>query len=417
MNSTGELLFEYLKNMLYHPEKASLEIKELPDDFQKLGQGMQQLNEYVQEQRKFAKALARGDLYVTPPGVDNILAAPAKELQGSLRHLTWQIQQVADGDYSQRVDFMGEFSDALNTMTKRLSEQKERLIEERKLAEQRAQDLKSTLELVMALTDYTHNIIYVFSETEEQFIFANQTAGWLEHAYPAIADEMKQRLMEHVIDDTEDSERWDMETESVTKTDGDKIYFWVESFRAPIEGKQDIVHIVIDDTKRRNREQLMYSMAYVDPLTGLYNRRYANDLMERWIREEKPFLVSFIDIDYLKYCNDNFGHDMGDRYLIELANALKTTRCEICRIGGDEFLVLEPDETDVAEQDEMLEELRTAFKAQKDSPYPKSFSYATCMVPVRPEKPLEEYIRETDVKMYEYKTLHKKKLKGAEDDR
>lgn len=125
MNETAELLFEYLKNLLYYPEKAELHVEELPEEFQKLGEGLQLLNQYVQEQRKFGRALAKGDISAEPPRIENILAMPMKELQGSLRHLAWQTQQVAKGDYSQKVDFMGEFSDAFNSMTKQLAERSE----------------------------------------------------------------------------------------------------------------------------------------------------------------------------------------------------------------------------------------------------------------------------------------------------
>lgn len=256
MEKTGDLLFEYLKNILYHPERAQLNPEALPEEFQKLGQGLVLLNDYVQEERYFARTLARGDLFAEPPSVDNMLAANLKELQGSLRHLTWQIQQVANGDYSQHVDFMGEFSEALNTMTMRLAEKRRRLTEEKERAEQRAVEMKAALDLAMALTNYTNNIIYVFSEEDGELVFANQSAEWFSYTYPKMAERMRASLIEHGIEGTEGSERWDMELESDPDAEGDKMYFWTESFRTSIEGTNDIVHIVIDDTKRRSQSRL-----------------------------------------------------------------------------------------------------------------------------------------------------------------
>jgi methyl-accepting chemotaxis protein len=68
----------------------------------------------------FITPLARGELGTAPPRAGNFLAAPFKELQARLLHLTWQAGQVARGDYSQRVDFMGEFSAAFNAMVEEI---------------------------------------------------------------------------------------------------------------------------------------------------------------------------------------------------------------------------------------------------------------------------------------------------------
>ena len=107
MDKTPEILFAYLKDILYHPSRAKLNLEELSPDYRKLGQGLQYLADWVKESNEFAQALAKGDLSKTPPSVENMLAAPMKSLQASLRHLAWQTQQVAKGDLTQRVDFMG----------------------------------------------------------------------------------------------------------------------------------------------------------------------------------------------------------------------------------------------------------------------------------------------------------------------
>lgn len=63
----------------------------------------------------YAFAISRGDLG-RPLAASGAMAGALKSLQASLRHLTWQTQRVAAGDFSQRVDFMGEFSEAFNSM-------------------------------------------------------------------------------------------------------------------------------------------------------------------------------------------------------------------------------------------------------------------------------------------------------------
>ena len=73
----------------------------------------------IVELREFIMAIAQGD-FSRSPSIKGYLAGALKTLQAGLRHLTWQTQMIAKGDFSHRVDFMGEFSDAFNAMVVRL---------------------------------------------------------------------------------------------------------------------------------------------------------------------------------------------------------------------------------------------------------------------------------------------------------
>lgn len=84
-----------------------------------------------------------------------------------------------------------------------------------------------------------------------------------------------------------------------------------------------------------------------DPLTGLYNRRYLQDTLEREVaravRAQQPISIVMIDIDHFKQVNDAYGHQAGDQMLQELGDILQAnTRREdmACRLGGDEFVVM-----------------------------------------------------------------------------
>lgn len=416
MDKTAEILFEYLKNILYYPAQAKLDLSSLPPDFQKLGQGMQFLNDCVQEEREFANALANGDLSLKPPSADNVFASSSKALHAALQHLQWQTQQVAKGDYSQHVDFMGDFSKAFNTMIRQLAERKEKMIAEKNLVDEKNRDLQGSLDLMLALTNYTHNMIFVFSIENGQQIFINRTAEWFSMANPTATEELKQQLVAHSIGNTTGSSTWETELDFTSGTE--KVYYSIESFFISWEDEPAVVHIAIDDTERKKQENYIYNLAYIDPLTGLSNRRYALNLMERWIQDGTPFLLSFIDVDYLKYCNDTFGHESGDNYLLATASLLSTMRCELCRIGGDEFFLLTTG-TDAAIHDQQLSHLRDLFLSQTDTPYPKSFSFATTVVPAFTDKPLAEYIKATDAKMNQYKIANKRPLADViyRDDR
>jgi len=77
---------------------------------------LNQLVTFMEEIHQFINPLARGELSDIKLSPGNFLASPFKELHSRLCHLTWQAKQVASGDYGQRVDFMGEFSEAFNFM-------------------------------------------------------------------------------------------------------------------------------------------------------------------------------------------------------------------------------------------------------------------------------------------------------------
>lgn len=102
--------------------------------------------------------------------------------------------------------------------------------------------------------------------------------------------------------------------------------------------------ILRDDFKRMNNKANNY--AFTDGLTGLYNRHYLNDFLEKFdaLQKEKAlFAVAFIDIDRFKDINDTSGHLTGDCILKHLANKLKSlTRSTdmLCRYGGEEFVII-----------------------------------------------------------------------------
>ena len=93
-------------------------------------------------------------------------------------------------------------------------------------------------------------------------------------------------------------------------------------------------------------------MATTDDLTGLANRREAMwQLRSGWstsVRYHQPFSCIMLDIDHFKRCNDAYGHDVGDLLLKHTGDTLQAI-CRagevVCRIGGEEFLILCPNST------------------------------------------------------------------------
>lgn len=88
-------------------------------------------------------------------------------------------------------------------------------------------------------------------------------------------------------------------------------------------------------------------LAITDELTGLYNRRYLMNMLDKHRalaeRDQLTFALAFIDIDHFKSINDQYGHAIGDQVLMEIAQLLKRSVREIdlvARYGGEEFVML-----------------------------------------------------------------------------
>jgi diguanylate cyclase (GGDEF)-like protein len=101
------------------------------------------------------------------------------------------------------------------------------------------------------------------------------------------------------------------------------------------------------DTAVENHQHLLESKAYYDALTQLPNRSLLFDRLTQAIarntRNKHLLAVCFVDLDNFKPINDSFGHDTGDRVLIEVARRLQASvrgDDTVARLGGDEFVVL-----------------------------------------------------------------------------
>lgn len=91
-------------------------------------------------------------------------------------------------------------------------------------------------------------------------------------------------------------------------------------------------------------EQELSYLSYHDSLTGLYNRTYINDLLQKNSLSQAS--VFMFDIDKLKYVNDNYGHSSGDKLILNASLIMKNCMREtdvLARIGGDEFVAIIPE--------------------------------------------------------------------------
>lgn len=105
-----------------------------------------------------------------------------------------------------------------------------------------------------------------------------------------------------------------------------------------------------------------------DPLTGLFNRRYLEDSLDRELhrarRQQSPLGLAMLDLDNFKQFNDTYGHEAGDMFLLQvgkiLGNALRQSDIA-CRYGGEEFVLVFP-ETPLADACRRVEEIRELIR-------------------------------------------------------
>ena len=137
-----------------------------------------------------------------------------------------------------------------------------------------------------------------------------------------------------------------------------------------LNGKRVLVNVIQDITERNRAEQEIQALqeklqeqSMRDSLTGLYNRRYLEDAVERELRlaERHKYPVSLIlgDLDHFKQVNDQYGHLAGDEVLRSFSLLLgRSSRSSDinCRYGGEEFLLIMPRMTavDATERAELL---------------------------------------------------------------
>ncbi len=180
-------------------------------------------------------------------------------------------------------------------------------------------------------------------------------------------------------------------------------------------GREKIFIVSIHDiTERANMEAQLRALSDVDPLTGLLNRRgfveSANWQLTLAQRQKWGMSLFFLDLDGLKWINDEFGHLEGDQALIETGAILrKTVRRPdlIGRYAGDEFTILafeSAERTDSA--DRIAERLRKNLTTHNDKKRPDrkiSFSIGVAHYIPGNTPSLDKLIDEADFKMYEEK--------------
>lgn len=147
---------------------------------------------------------------------------------------------------------------------------------------------------------------------------------------------------------------------------------WLNAHFTPFHsgGEQHLLFMAEDISERKRMESDLRTLATMDALTGIYNRRtiieIGNNELARCNRYGQPLSLLMLDIDHFKHVNDTYSHAVGDQALRQLAaecNELLRSIDSLGRLGGEEFLVILP-QTNLGDAQTAAERLRQAVAEQ-----------------------------------------------------
>ncbi len=210
-------------------------------------------------------------------------------------------------------------------------------------------NLKKYLQLINAniitsSTDLTGKIIYtseafckISGYTKEELLGKNHNIV----RHPDMPKELYTDMWEHLVND----KVWSGEIKNLKK---DGTFYWVKATISPsydYDGKKTGYTAIRQDI---TNEKLIEVMSVTDGLTNIFNRRHFDDIFPKILktnlRNKEHINFLMMDVDHFKQYNDTYGHQMGDKVLIEIAKSLKKLlkrQDDLCfRLGGEEFGVV-----------------------------------------------------------------------------
>ncbi|MBD3369747.1 diguanylate cyclase [Candidatus Fermentibacteria bacterium] len=175
------------------------------------------------------------------------------------------------------------------------------------------------------------------------------------------------------------------------------------------EEERSYVLSFLDISRRVELESRLRELSLRDSMTGLYNRRgfmtIARQLIESSRRREAGVGLLFIDLDGLKRINDEFGHSVGDVAITKTAEVLRSAFRDsdvLARMGGDEFVVLFMDPSDLSERElrRRLEGQLKKLEVSGDVPFDLCMSCGYSSSVIGEDTGLSDLLRRADDRMY-----------------
>ncbi|MDR2904171.1 MAG: hypothetical protein LBU77_06670, partial [Clostridiales bacterium] len=216
----------------------------------------------IEELNEYSSALSQGNLDVEFPPRNNYLVGGLKELHSNLLHLTWKVNQISGGDYNQKVDFMGRFSDAFNDMVQKLKTREIQLSESRNVVE--------------SLFKYTNIMIYIIDTETKELVYCKEKnykvyydSGFSEASRYIVnklnekSALMPNRNFEWDLFSEVDNRWYTVSTMSMAWTSYEEVYF----------------HMLYDISGQKVKQEMLEIAMLKDPKTGIFNMTYAFEVI------------------------------------------------------------------------------------------------------------------------------------------
>lgn len=343
-------------------------------------------------------------------------------------------EKFSGGDFAERAqvvrnDEIGKLSVAFNRMADQIDALihtlEERIRERTKRLEKTVRQLKDSEDNIRLLLDSTAEAIYGI-DTDGNCTFCNASClRMLKYDKPEelIGENMHRKLHARSSDGTpiaaEECRLLQALRSGENVYAGDEVFwradgtfFPVEYFSYPQYRDGRIVGAVVtffDISDRKKSEAEIVYLSYHDQLTGLYNRRFYDQELQRLDTPDNlPLTIVVADMNCLKLVNDSLGHAVGDELLVKAAAALaKGCRSSdiVARLGGDEFVILLP-RTDSAAAERIVRRVQGITAGETVGSVTVSLSLGYCTKRTE-EEAIEEVFKKADDQMYRNKLIEK----------
>ncbi|AVO52785.1 diguanylate cyclase [Ectopseudomonas mendocina] len=230
--------------------------------------------------------------------------------------------------------------------------------ERREETEQRLRENRERLQLVLDLTDSSHDGLFIFDSSSRELLHMNQatyaTLGYRPEQFAELLRDDPEKLMPDFhrwLEQARQAQRANLSRifqRELIRRDGSRQPAEINTQLVQLHDREYLIAVSRDNSERLQLEAQLQRLSQLDGLTGLYNRRHFDQqLQSDWRRLRRlgaPLALLMLDIDHFKAYNDALGHLAGDDALRRVSSALQDSLQRegdtACRYGGEEFAII-----------------------------------------------------------------------------
>lgn len=228
----------------------------------------------------------------------------------------------------------------------------------REETERHLRESRERLQLVLDLTDSSHDSLFIFDTRSRELLHMNQATyaglGYRPEQFTRLLRETPEKLLPDFHEWLAQVHRAQRDNQSrifqreLIRRDGSRQPAEINTQLVRLGEREYLIAVSRDNSERLELEEQLQRLSQQDGLTGLYNRRFFDQqLHSEWRRLRRigaPLTLLMLDIDHFKAFNDGLGHLAGDDALRQVASVLQESLQRegdvVCRYGGEEFAII-----------------------------------------------------------------------------